>query len=1064
MTTATGNHVYSIPAGTHFLREFSAALLNGKIIGGFPVKGDTLSLSRAKIFVPTRRAARALADELARALAQHSGVQAAILPQILPLGSLAESETASLFETGAQSAGGLFLEMDTVPELERRMLLSELILGWGNAVRQAILSVGPDGQIETDENEDYLVTHAPGQAFHMAGELAGLIDEFIIEGIDPSALRTLVADEFDRYWSITLEFLKIALENWPKHLKCRNQIDRAQRYADLVDNEVSRFADQPPADPIIVVGSTGTNAATAKLIAAIARLPAGAVVLPGLDSGLDDASWDLLSGASGQKQDGAQSPSEEGIAGHPQAALAKLLSRLVISRSDVINLAAPKESVAARMVFLSQALRPPQTTDVWLDYRNSLSDEGVRHALANLAYVEAENEQQEALAISVAMRGVLETPDKTAVLITPDRRLARRVRSELRRWEIDVEESQGEPLDGTPEGLLAGLTLTIAPKPDAHAMIALLNHPGFRLGYGGDEIADLSRLMETGLLRGPSFEWADLHQAIAEARKAAADRHAHPAKQSISDDQWSAITTFAENLRDALQPLRELAGNSNFRSWFTTHQQVLDLLRQRPSEEQIIATPDRQLIERLFFEFSQLPDIDFPLDLAGYRSLFETIARDTMVPVQRQTHPRLKILGLLEARLIHADVKILGGLDETIWPPAAQTGAFLNRPMRAALNLSAPERRIGQTAHDFVEAMGADEVILTHLRKRDGAPAIESRFIQRLSALAGEPWKDCKQRGGELLKLARALDQPSDVKPVARPAPKPPLAIRPRYMSVTQVETWRRDPYSIYAQKILNLQPMEDAGSEPGPADTGTQLHDVIASYQETAKNDPHITASPDNAFKSIQAIALEVFEKRLQDAGFRTFLWPRIIASLNAFTNWDTERRNSANTIAAEVSGKLVLSLSDQSQFTLNARADRIEQLSNGSAAIIDYKSGRAPSPKEINAGFAPQMTLEAAMVARGAFDLFPAGSDVCEAIYVKLLGPDALKPTHVGGPKAKIPLADLCADHFDGLVALAEQYRNEHTPYAARPFPQFARRFSDYDHLARVKEWLADTSGDGE
>ena len=146
----------------------------------------------------------------------------------------------------------------------------------------------------------------------------------------------------------------------------------------------------------------------------------------------------------------------------------------------------------------------------------------------------------------------------------------------------------------------------------------------------------------------------------------------------------------------------------------------------------------------------------------------------------RQPGLRVRILGPLEARLTESDRVVLGGLVEGTWPPESRTDAWLSRPMRLNLGLDLPERRIGLSAHDFAQLLGARDVILTHAAKIAGTPTVPSRFIQRLAAVAGERWPDALERGETYLAWARELDRPEAIdRPAPQPAPKPPRAARP---------------------------------------------------------------------------------------------------------------------------------------------------------------------------------------------------------------------------------------------------------------------------------------------
>ena len=1039
--TTFRRRVFTISPDVGFLPAFAKALLAGEIIQDFPAKDDPFSLSKARIFVPTRRAARALTTEIAELVTQRS----VLLPSIVPLGAMDESETASFFESDAL----LFERPDVVSEGERRLVLAEMILAWGRSLRNAILYV--DGsRFVTNADEPMLVTTSPAQAYQLAGDLASLIDEMTIEGIDPGQLKFLLPEGLDKYWGITLEFLKIAFEAWPAYLAERGLEDRAQRQAALIEYEISRLQSDPDPGPQIVIGSTGTNFATAKLIAAIAALRHGAVVLPGLDLDMDDATWSLIGGTGkdGQKVQPAY--------GHPQAAMRRLLDVMEISRDDVQETGARERFLKQRMDLVREALRPAESTEHWLHWRNQTTVTQLAESLAGVTYIDADDERMEALSIAIALREALVDPATTAALVTPDRDLARRVRAELRRWKIEADDSGGDPLSGEPAGIFAKLVLECASASSNNAAIlALLDHSSVRLGYTAPEFERLRSVAEIAVLRGATWNVDEPEKGIAIAKAAAQEPHAHRLKRAIADEDWPALETFFNHLRDALLPLRSLQSEGTLRAFIDAHSRVIAALKTGACEEdEVLAGEDDLALQNLFETFYAIDHPEFALTFDSYSSLFSILSREATVRGPRRAHPRVKILGLLEARLLSADVMVLAGLDESVWPPAARTDAFLNRPMRAELGLSSPERRIGQTAHDFVEAMGATKVILSRAKKRGGSPAVPSRFIQRLQALAGDSWDGCEGRGKRLIQLAHYIDNtPGEPKPVKRPEPRPAIDLRPKGLSITQIEKWRRDPYSIYAQRILKLEPLEAVDAEDGLRETGTRLHEVFSAFHLEHPAGP----LPDNALDRLISLARRIFTAQLNDPDFATFKWPDIQASFKSFIEWESERREVAVRIEVEQSGKYEITLNDGSIFTLTGRADRLEADREKQITIIDYKSGTIPTKKQINAGFTPQLTLEAAMIERGAFKCFPSGTQVSRALYIPIGKEGEIKPGNVGNSEKSFD--QLVKEHFDGLIELANQFRDPQTPYLARPLPEFKDEYGEYDHLARVKEWASNT-----
>jgi ATP-dependent helicase/nuclease subunit B len=995
--------------------------------------------------VPTRRAALALQRDLVVA----SGKPSLILPRIAPLGVL--EPTAETVEVEPPRLE----ERAAVGDLTRRMVLSRLTRAWGEALKGAIRRVDAEGRIVSDVREPPLVAASPAQAFALAGDLAGLIDDVVIEGLDWARLDHLAPEAFDPYWRITLDFLKIATAAWPKWLDERGLIDRATGAALRVEREIAALRDGVARGPTIIAGSTGTNRAIARLIGAIARAPSGAVVLPDLDLDLDEASWSMIG--------------REDAAGHPQAALRRLLQIIEVPRAEVRELAAPPPALKARRRLLAEALRTAESTHLWAKERRS-SGEG---ALAGVALIVADNEAEEALALAVAMRAALETPGKTAALITPDPAIARRVCAELARWDIEVENSAGRTLGDTLAGGFARLAipaaLDFAPLPIA----ALLRHPLARLGRDGPAFADAARALELSVLRAPlpPGGLADVGAVFAAARVAHGKPRAHPALSSLREEDLAAAESLLRDLVDALAPLREFDRAAPLDEMIAAHRATLDALtdeaplpplRERGSRpllpqgrekgSALAAAPGGEALEALFDEWALASEQAFMVTLADYESLFETLLAGERAPPEPGGHPRLAILGLLEARLLRFDLALLAGLDETVWPPAAQTDAFLNRPLREAFGLSPPERRIGQTAHDFTAALGATEAVISRGLKRGGSPTVPSRFWQRIGAVAGErAMAEALARGETWLRHARALDSPGATTAIRRPEPRPKAALRPAQLSVTRIETLRRDPYAIFAERVLRVAPLDPIGAEIGAREIGEVWHAALETFARGAVENE----APDDKLARLYAIAEDAFAPLNADPAFRALRWPRIRVGLDTFLGFDAERRELASQIWIESEGRLDMTLGDGSTFRLTARADRIDRLRAGGAALIDYKTGAPPGNSEVQVGFAPQLTLEAAMLARGGFAEIGA-LEPATAFYLKLGGAD-------GGRPIELKFRDdesfpaVVARHFAGLKRLLEQFRDEQTPYLSQPFPKFLGRGSDYDHLARVKEWSA-------
>jgi ATP-dependent helicase/nuclease subunit B len=1040
--------IFTIPPGAPFLSTFVTALLEGRIVEGYSRALGPLEIADATIYVPTRRSALALADEFCAALEQETAHQTVLLPKILPLGALEETETSLVPDATALDGFGIELPQE-IGAISRRLQLAELVLRWSRALRHAIISVDARGRREVDEREACLVGTTAADAWYLSGELCDLVDELIIEDIAWKKLDPLVLPEFDPYWRITLDFLDIAMTQWPKIVSGLGMVDKARRQVALVEAQTRRLRDEAFAGPVIAIGSTGSNKATARLLAAIAAAPRGAVVLPGLDQGLDDESFAQIAG----------DRDHDASFTHPQAMLSRLLPVLGVTRDDVVSLGELPPALAAREKFLSEALRPAETTDAWLDFPGKLDAPALAAALEGVTLIEAADEREEALALALALREVLETPKATAALVTPDRNLARRVRADLLRWGLEIDDSAGAPLSASRHGTLARLVMAcVARGSTALDLAALLGHPLARLGHSREELSRLAALLEIGVLRSQSLAGLTMDELlarpdvrVASARVEAEDRFAHPAKQRITEADWASLAELLARLRDALAPLSALTGEQGLAAWVRAHREASARIADAGTPE----ADDHAALEVLFDELEASATGSLVLDAESYAHFFAAVAGEVTIGATL-VHPRLHILGLLEARLVQADVMLLAGLDETFWPPQAKTDAFLNRPMRAALGLTPPERRLGQTAHDLLMALGHERVILSRAKKRDGAPTVASRFVQRMAALGGDAFRACIQRGERFLRLAREIDRPALIAPITRPMPRPPVDRRPKALSVTRIETLRRDPYALYAEYVLRLVPLDPLGAVPGIAEQGTAVHAAL----EALTREYPVGPLPPQARAKLYALLEHGLGAHLADPDFAAVRWPRLQKMIDFYLDFEAARRAHIAEIATEVAGALDIGLADGSLFTLRARADRIERHDDGRVVLVDFKTGTPPGPREIKVGFAPQLTLEAAMAARDAFGLGWIPTDV-EGLYVKLGGKDGGKLATVAWEGETFAVA--AERHLAELVAMLDQFRDQATPYPPRPYPKFAKKYNDYDHLARVGEWSLAGAGNG-
>ncbi|MFD1355977.1 double-strand break repair protein AddB, partial [Methylorubrum suomiense] len=692
-----------------------------------------------------------------------------------------------------------------------------------------------------------------------------------------------------------------------------------------------------------------------------------------------------------------------------------------------------------------------------------------RDGLAGLTVVEAADEREEALVAALALRETLETPGATAALVTPDRGLALRVSAELARWGIVAEDSAGLGLARSQGGRFARLVAELAAEPSPSRVISLLAHPFVRLGLTRSEVVRAGAALEIGGLRGPapvpknSFEGMRVALEFQRTTTGRVPR----AKKRLKPIDWELAAAVLDRLEIALGEFRDdrQPAVGNLVALAALHREACErmIAGSETSPEPEIEDPSLDTLDQLFDDLEAAADEDLPGRFGDYAAVFTALARDRTVACARDTaHPRLRLLGPLEARLLTVDRVVLGGLDEAVWPVRQTTDAFLNRPMRGQVGLSPPERRIGQAAHDFVQLLGTHDAVLTRAAKREGSPTVPSRFLQRLRAFGGEgSWEAVLARGRRLRGLAAILDRGREPAPprLVRPAPRPDPALFPRRLSVTEIETLVRDPYSIFAKHVLGLEALEPVAVVPGAAERGTLIHAILGDFATA-----HAGPLPPRADELLYTIALEAFG-RLEDQYPELYAewFPRYERMAIEFLEWERARRPDLAGIHPEMSGKWVIPLGSET-FTLTGRADRIERRTDGGFCIVDFKTGTPPSNRTVFAGFSPQLTLEAAMLMHGAFEGLKSEA-VPDLLYVHASGGrEPFRPIPIKPPPGEGRAVDaIVAEHVTRLRGLIARYLTGEAAYVSRPFPQYVRAYSDYDHLARVLEWSLAGEGEG-
>ncbi|SDA94573.1 double-strand break repair protein AddB [Mesorhizobium qingshengii] len=1029
------SRVFSIPPGAPFLPTLAEALLAGRLVPGFRFDGDPLALADVTIYVPTRRAARALRGAFVDCLRARGGGGSAILPVIRPLGEFDEDEAA--FETEASAA------IDLAPPIaatERLLLLAPLVRAWKRRLPEHVAALFA---------EEIVIPASTADAIWLARDLEGLMDEIETEGTDWAKLTDLVTGNLAGWWQVTLEFLGIVTDAWPKFLEERDRSNPAAHRSALIRTEAARLQRNPPAGPVIAAGSTGSIPATAELLAAIARLPGGAIVLPGLDRTLDEASFQAI----------AAPGARPAVLGHPQYGLARLIGKIGVRRGDVEEIGVAEPSLALRAALVGEALRPAETTELWAQTRAGFSAAAIAGAFADVTLLEAASERDEAVAIAVALKQAVEQAGQRAALVTGDRALARRVSVELLRFGVVADDSGGMPLANTPAASLLRLALEAVFRPgDPVGLLSLLKHPLLGLGLQRADVRHAAELVELVALRGGTGrpDIASLSELFEARLTGLGSVSRQPFWFSrLTVRSIESARNVLERLKHALAPLAAFRGQADADLAALVKASVVALENLGRAEDgglrelyagdagEKLAELLRGLVAAsasLSFAASEWPDVMDAL-----------IAPETVKPAQG-TDRNIAIWGALEARLQNVDTLVIGGLNEGVWPRKPESDRFMSRLMKTGIDLEPPERRIGLAAHDFQMAMGAKKVVLARSARAGDAPAVPSRWLQRLLTFIGnEQAGELRRRGDELLAWARALDTGPRQDFAPRPQPKPPLSVRPSHFSVTEIETLRRDPYAVYARRILGLMPLDPVIRDPGAAERGTLFHAILHLFSAQVA-DPR---APD-ALAGLISAGRACFAEAALPADVEAVWWPRFEKLAANIVEWERTRADAViRRHAEERAGKTVVG---QSGVTLSGYADRVDLLAGGMADILDYKTGSSPSKAQAHTLLAPQLALEGALLRRGAFkDLGAREPSQLAFVRLKPNG-EVFEESILEHNRQPRTATDLAEEAWARLEKLLIHYADPTTGYLSRALPfREGETDGDYDHLARVLEWSA-------
>lgn len=984
MAEARTPHLYSIPSHKAFADTLVAGLMRR-------TGSDAMALTRGLVLLPNNRAVRAVTSAFVRA--SGGGL---LLPRLVTLGSpdLGEAVGAALdpADEGAPPP-------PAVAPMQRRMILARLVFEERARAGAAIDAA---------------------EAVRLAGELCHTLDQLLVEEVPPTALRDIdLAPELTEHWQRALSTFTIVLERWPEELARLGRIDAATRRRMLLDRVAERWRQQPPQGFVCAAGVTDPAPAVARLLRCVAEAPQGMTVFAGLDLAMPQEEWDALGP---HQPDPVTGRIRRSLETHPQFHLKLMLERMSVGRGEVTNWpgTAGPDAGAVRGRAIANALAPAAFTGKWTE----LKAEDRR--LTGVAAAELATPAEEAQTIALALRGALEEEGRTAALVTPDRALARRVAVHLRRWGIEANDSAGRPLSILPPGtLLLALAEAAAQRFAPMALLALLKHPLVRNVPGDRAIRgawlDGVRGLDRGL-RGPRpAAGLDgiMGHLLGNKRDRAAAWFAEPVGllkpiELVFEQGMQPLPALLAVLRETAQALcgDDLWSGPAGRA----AAEFLDAL-----EADAAAGPPRIA-----------PDGLAPL----LRGLLDEVA---VRPGSGVGHPRIAIYGLIEARLQTADLMVLGGLNEGVWPGRPAPDPWLAPRIRATLGLPGLERAVGVAAHEFGQALGAPQAIVTRARRDAASPALASRLWLRLQAMAGERFV----RAHDLERWAHALDDPREHLPADRPAPLPDPSRRPKAISVTEIDRLKADPYAFYARRVLGLMPLDPVDADPSAAWRGTAVHDILEHWWKLDR------CAPD----ALLPRATAMLDDERTHPMMRALWRPRLVEAID----W------IARTVAAQdAEGRTVASAEGQGHIEvagvkLSGRYDRVDRLPDGSLAIVDYKTGKPPSAAAVRAGYSLQLGLLGAIAERGGFpdvagraggfEYWSLGKKRDQFGYIET-------PVDAEGKRDKIVTTDFTTIAMSNFIEAAGHWLTGSAPFTAKLVPEYAP-YAEYDQLMRRDEW---------
>lgn len=994
-------NIYACPVGCNFMKNFVANLCSGNILKDFNINSTRLfGLSDIEIFVPTRRAARALKEEF---IAQRNEVF--FLPKIIAFSDI-------------DCPGEIKSQLPIIGNIERVLLLSRLIYSWKQQITQYV-------QL--------------GDAIWLAQDFAALIDEAFLSNVSWHKLNDIEAQltsQLSQWWQLSSNFLQIAAIQYPLMLKEKGVLDIGESLASKFFTKSQQIKNDKTGKAYIVLGATGAVPCVAEFLKTVAMCPNGAIILPSLDRDFSEEIWKNFANIN-----------EISLYSQAQYNYFKLLKKLNVKREDIKFIGTVSNAMRWRERYVTYALMPAESTDCWYNIDKAYSSQ----AFENVSIIEAEEEREEALAIACALRIAAQEQNKKAALITSNRNLARRVSAELARFGIIANDSAQQPFFSLNFGRWLQLILLNITDSDVNIFLALLRHPLTSLGLEAEKLKLAIDLYEKYRLRGAILRFSFLdfdelnQQMLEQWLQREEDNNCDAASLAL-------ISNLIERIAQAIEPLKTLLQKSRvtiieaLKAFITTIEHFskdivgnIGFLYEEPGADAFA-----QLCQEILSS-----DIDISFVPLEFSPIFEALANTIQIEA-KAVYSNIHIWGVIEARLQYADTVVIGGLNENQFPLAPKASVFLSYSTMMQIGLDPPEVQIGASALEFQYHLGMPQVILTRSKMVDGIAQTPSRWLQRLQTVIGvDTAKKLKKKGQEYLHYATALDmQALDITGCFPPQCKPPIVMRPKIFSISDIEKLQISPYAIYANKILKLKPLKELAMVPGFAEKGILYHDIVARFcQDKGEIEEY-----DVKFKKISKTCFA--EKALPpDIGK---LWKNEIDKISS--KFLAEEKSSGPTKTyIELSSKFI-SIGSNNAF-IHGRADRIDVIKEGAtykAEIIDYKTGAIITQISVNELIKPQLLLEANLLLRGGFDISEAPLSIENIYYIYLKDDEKPNIDKKIAIKDKNKLQSLIEKCWENTANLIDSYFERDKAYIAYiDASAKAIEHNPYHHLTRYDEW---------